>query len=157
MAEVTAVGSFCVSAEPSVTPTFADAYIRKALIGRGAFADVWQASVVDTGLEVAVKILSLDNSKFSAALEEIGGEVRTMKACNHPNVLACYCCFVHGRELWLVMPWLEQGSCLHLLKLLKKAGKIREGQGFSEEWIATILHQVLQGLEYLHKLNLVHR
>lgn len=48
--------------------------------------------------------------------DEIVHEAQTMKAYNHPNVLTLFCSFVHGQDLWMVMPFVSGGSVLHIMK-----------------------------------------
>lgn len=48
------------------------------------------------------------------------------------------------------MPYMAQGSCLHILKSAYP-------DGFGEVVIATILREVLKGLEYLHDHGYIHR
>ena len=64
-------------------------------IGQGAFAKVWQAKALDKGVDVAIKIIELDN--LSSTLNDIYQEVRVMKLCKAPNVLSSYACFVVKR------------------------------------------------------------
>ncbi|GMF64890.1 unnamed protein product [Phytophthora lilii] len=81
-------------------------------------------------------------------------EVQTMKMTNHPNVLKCYCSFVHKDQLWLVTQLMNKGSCLHVMNLLKKKGL---GEGLKEEFVAVILHETLKGLQYFHENGQIHR
>lgn len=69
---------------------------------------------------------------------------------DHPNVLKSYCSFIRDHSLWVVMPYMAGGSCLHILK-------VAHPDGFEEVVIATILHEVLKGLEYLHERGHIHR
>jgi len=48
------------------------------------------------------------------------------------------------------MPYMDGGSCLHILKAAYP-------DGFEEVVIATILKEVLKGLEYLHHHGHIHR
>lgn len=69
---------------------------------------------------------------------------------DHPNVLKAHCSFVHGHDLWVVMPYMAGGSCLHIMKSAFSSG-------FEEVIIASILREVLKGLEYLHQHGEIHR
>jgi len=91
---------------------------------------------------------------LTSSLEDIYQEVRVMLLSKHPGVLEANACFVVKRSLWLVMPLMRKGSCLRIMKVLKKAG---HGEGMKEEWIAAILKATLEGLEYFHKQGQVHR
>ncbi|KAE7999768.1 hypothetical protein FH972_004169 [Carpinus fangiana] len=69
---------------------------------------------------------------------------------DHPNVLKSHCSFVTDYNLWVVMPYMSGGSCLHILKAAYP-------DGFEEVVIATILREVLKGLDYLHHHGHIHR
>jgi serine/threonine-protein kinase 24/25/MST4 len=55
--------------------------------------------------------------------------------------------FVRGVKLWIVMEYLGGGSCLDLIK----PGPM------DEKYIAIILRELLQGLDYLHSTGKIHR
>jgi serine/threonine-protein kinase OSR1/STK39 len=80
----------------------------------------------------------------------ISREAQTMVLVDHPNVLKSHCSFVSDHNLWVVMPFMSGGSCLHILKAAHP-------DGFEEVVIATVLREVLKGLEYLHHHGHIHR
>jgi serine/threonine-protein kinase OSR1/STK39 len=102
-----------------------------------------------------MKIMALEN--ITTSLEEIQAEVKTMKLSRHDDVLSLHCCFVVKSDLWLIMPLMDKGSCYHCLRMLRKSHRIKEGQGLSEEVIATILRETLLGLDYIHSHGQIHR
>lgn len=69
---------------------------------------------------------------------------------DHPNVLKAHCSFVNDHNLWVVMPYMAGGSCLHIMKS-------NYPNGFEEVAIATVLREALKGLEYLHRQGHIHR
>ncbi|POM58781.1 STE/STE20/FRAY protein Kinase [Phytophthora palmivora] len=133
-------------------PTVASEYQIIEQIGQGAFAKVWKAYCAPKKIHVAIKIMDLE--KITTSFEDIRAEVQTMKMTNHPNVLKCYCSFVHKDQLWLVTQLMNKGSCLHVMNLLKKKGL---GEGLKEEFVAVILNETLKGLQYFHENGQIHR
>lgn len=73
-----------------------------------------------------------------------------MSLIDHPNLLQAYCSFTTGQHLWVVMPYMAGGSCLHIMKTSYP-------EGFEEPVIATVLREVLKGLVYLHAHGHIHR
>ncbi|XP_068308070.1 serine/threonine-protein kinase BLUS1-like isoform X1 [Pyrus communis] len=117
-------------------------------VGYGASATVYRAIYLPFNEVVAVKCLDLDrcNSNF----EDIRREAQTMKLIDHPNVVQAFCSFVVERNLWVIMPFMAEGSCLHLMK-------IAYPDGFEESAIGSILKETLKALYYLHKQGHIHR
>lgn len=76
-------------------PNSADGYDLKFQIGEGAFAKVYQARALEKGIDVAIKIIELDN--LSSSLNDIYQEVRVMKLCKYEHVLSSHACFVVKR------------------------------------------------------------
>lgn len=87
---------------------------------------------------------------FFLLQNNISREAQTMFLVDHPNVLKSHCSFVADHNLWVVMPYMAGGSCLHILKSTHP-------EGFEEVVIATILRDVLKALEYLHHHGHIHR
>ena len=82
--------------------------------------------------------------------DDIMREAQTMSLIDHPNAVRAYCSFVVERDLWVVMPFMAEGSCLHLMK-------IAHPDGFEEPSICTFLKETLKAVEYLHKHGHIHR
>lgn len=117
-------------------------------VGYGASATVYRAIYLPLNEVVAVKCLDLD--RCNSNLDDIRREAQTMSLIDHPNVIKAYCSFVVDRNLWVVMPFMAEGSCLHLMK-------IAYPDGFEEAAICTILKETLKALEYLHRQGHIHR
>ncbi|CAN6485046.1 unnamed protein product [Victoria cruziana] len=117
-------------------------------IGYGASATVYRAIYLPFNEVVAVKCLDLD--RCNSNLDDIRREAQTMSLIDHPNVIRAYCSFVVDQSLWVVMPFMAEGSCLHLMK-------IAYPDGFEEPVICSILRETLKALEYLHRHGHIHR
>ncbi|CAO2819328.1 unnamed protein product [Amaranthus hypochondriacus] len=117
-------------------------------VGFGASATVFRAIYVPYNEVVAIKCLDLD--RCNSNLDDIRREAQMMSLIDHPNVVRAYCSFVVERHLWVVMPFMAEGSCLHLMK-------IAYPDGFEEPAICSILKETLKALEYLHRHGHIHR
>lgn len=117
-------------------------------VGHGASATVYRAIYLPFNDVVAVKCLDLD--RCNSNLDDVRREAQTMSLIDHPNVVRAFCSFVVERNLWVVMPFMAEGSCLHLMK-------IAYPDGFEEAAIGSILKETLKALEYLHRQGHIHR
>lgn len=149
------MGSSTYAVNEDGWPLAPEGYALEMEVGQGAFAKVMKAYCADKDQHVGIKIMALEN--ITTSLEEIMAEVRTMKLAKHENVLGLFCCFVVKSDLWLIMPLMDKGSCYYVLRTLRKKGKIPDGHGLSEEHIATVLRELLQGLAYIHDQGQIHR
>ncbi|KAL9246626.1 hypothetical protein vseg_020138 [Gypsophila vaccaria] len=133
------VGSYSVKAED---------YKLLEEIGYGASATVFRAMYLPFNQVVAIKCLDLD--RCFSNLDDIRREAQTLSLIDHPNVVKAFCSFVVERNLWVVMPFMAEGSCLHLMKTAYP-------DGIEEPAICSILKETLKALEYLHGHGHIHR
>lgn len=82
--------------------------------------------------------------------ESIRREVQLMTLIDNPNLLKAHCSFMAGSSLWIVMPYMAGGSCLHIMRSAHP-------EGFEQPVIATLLREVLKALVYLHAHGNIHR
>ncbi|KAH9667607.1 protein kinase domain-containing protein [Citrus sinensis] len=113
-------------------PIGAEHYTLYEEVGQGVSASVHRALCIPFNEIVAVKIL--DFERDNSDLSNISREAQTMILVDHPNVLKSHCSFVSDHNLWVVMPFMSGGSCLHILKAAYP-------DGFEEVVIATILRE----------------
>ncbi|KAF8408262.1 hypothetical protein HHK36_007411 [Tetracentron sinense] len=117
-------------------------------IGDGVSATVYRALCIPLNEIVAIKVLDME--KCNNDLDGIRREVQTMSLIDHPNLLRAHCSFTAGHSLWVVMPYMAGGSCLHIMKSAYP-------EGLEEPVITTLLREVLKALVYLHAHGHIHR
>lgn len=134
-----------------------DAPVRKRLselglreideIGSGTFASVWKCITPDGALPYAKKKIRLRQDEPQACHES---EVRLMTELRHQSLVRCLDSAVNGKYFEIYMDYAKHG-CLKTYRY--KTGNCRVSEPIAKE----ITRQVLQGLKYLHKYNVLHR
>ncbi len=125
-------------------------YVFGELIGKGAFASVYRVKHSKTKKSLAVKQISILNTKGNTKddVNAIMMEIDLLKILNHPNIVK-YHGFVKTHEvLYIFLEYCEGGS---LRAIYKQKGPL------SEQEIIPYLTQVLQGLKYLHDQGVINR
>lgn len=77
-------------------------------------------------------------------------EIRIMKASVHPNIVNYINSYIVDDKLWVVMEYMAAGC---LTEVLNQYSAVK----LTERHIATICHETLKGLNYIHGLNCIHR
>lgn len=116
-------------------------------IGKGAFGEVRKAFHLESGDFRAVKIVYKDICE-SEEKEKIFNEIEILKQLDHPNIIKVYEFFEDKKFFYIVMELAHGGELFD---------KIQNVHHFSERKAADIFHQILSGVNYLHKNNIVHR
>ncbi|CAE8602635.1 unnamed protein product, partial [Polarella glacialis] len=121
-----------------------------ALVGEGGFGKVYSARHRRTGEIVAIKIMPKDQLKDEEALQL---EVFFLKLADHPNTVRYYEAFEDADNIFLVMEMCSGGSLSEYIKTAHET----YGPGVSEEELARITVQMLQGVAYCHTHSVAHR
>ena len=101
------------------------------------------------GIEVALKYTDLNICSNYALLEDLITSMRNSCSLRHPNILPYLKCFVENERLWIVTLPMRLGSVRNILN--KEYQK-----GLPEAVVATILREILKGIEYLHTQDTCH-
>ena len=134
--------------EPHPGLVVGDRYRLDALIGEGAFSQVYRATDLKDGAGVAMKLLASE-SIDAAGLDRFRREAELATRLRHPNTIRLIGFNLRSKPLPFIVYELLEGESL-------KALMAREGP-LSEMRAATIGMQVLRSLMEAHEVGIVHR
>jgi len=120
-------------------------------LGQGSFGRVIFAANMDTGELFAVKQIPISGFSYETVherVEEIQQEVDILSHLNHKNIVRYMGSSRDEQNLNIFLEYVAGGS---IASLLGKYGK------FNESLVRVYTRQIVEGLEYLHFHNIIHR
>lgn len=122
-------------------------YLGKTL-GKGTFGKVKLGTHKITGENVAIKILEKHKINDIADTERVLREIHILKLMRHPNIVQLYDIAEDNQKLFLFMEFMENGELFDY---------IVQNQRLKEDEACRLFHQLIDGIEHLHKIGIVHR
>ncbi|KAH7103877.1 Pkinase-domain-containing protein [Auriculariales sp. MPI-PUGE-AT-0066] len=129
-------------------------WIRGALIGAGSFGSVYLGMDKVNGTLMAVKQVELpsgsthNEERKKSMLTALEREIDLLKQLQHENIVQYLDSFMDKQHLNIFLEYVPGGS---VTALLNKFGS------FEEALVRNFVRQILQGLDYLHTSDIIHR
>lgn len=117
-------------------------------LGEGTFGKVRLGIHLQTGEKVAVKILDKTKILDNSDKQRIEREIKILKIMFHNNIIKLYSVIQTYNYIYLVMELAEEKDLSH---------KFKYNERLNESQARKYFQQILSGVEYIHKNNVVHR
>ncbi|PIN22445.1 Serine/threonine protein kinase [Handroanthus impetiginosus] len=117
-------------------------------LGRGTFAKVKLAKNVETGDNVAIKVLDKKKVLQHKMVGQIKREISTMKLIRHPNVIRIFEVMASKTKIYIVMELVTGGE---LFDKIAARGKLKEDEA------RKYFQQLIDGIDYCHSRGVYHR
>ncbi|XP_059642430.1 CBL-interacting serine/threonine-protein kinase 23-like [Cornus florida] len=117
-------------------------------LGEGSFGKVKFARNMETGDNVAIKILHKEKVLKHKIIAQIKREISTMKLIRHPNVIRMYEVMASKTKVYIVMEFVTGGE---LFDKIAKKGRFRE------EEARKYFQQLINAVDYCHSRGVFHR
>ncbi|CAL5976598.1 Kinase [Hexamita inflata] len=123
-------------------------YIPTQEIGKGGYGTVFKAKHYQDDTIVAIKRIQMSENEEGIKNSTLR-EVAISKSNNHPNLV----------KLIEMIPDIKENVvyCVYEFMPMDLRAYIRQNPGIKENTARTIIRQVLQGLDQLHKMDIIHR
>lgn len=137
-------------------PTNTKGYKLEFTFQKGNYGLYWSAIIIDPesmkqGENVAIKMVNLEKIGSSSHIMDIlQNEMDVVSTLAHGNVLTFHTSFTADKELWIIMPMAKSGNLNSIIQVKSKVG-IQD-----EALVASILLQIINGLQYLHSFGFLH-
>ncbi|TFK76404.1 Pkinase-domain-containing protein [Pluteus cervinus] len=129
-------------------------WIKGALIGAGSFGKVYLGMDATNGLLMAVKQVELptgpgpNTERKKAMLSALEREIELLNDLQHPNIVQYLYSSIDEEHLNIFLEYVPGGSVTALL---------RNYGAFEEPLVKNFVRQILEGLNYLHERDIIHR
>jgi serine/threonine protein kinase len=123
-----------------------DEFSLKIKVGEGGFGEVflgfWH------GKKIAVKKLTVKNSKFMDNLNKFINEINIISSLRHPNIVLYMGASIEKDNYYMITEYLPRGSLFDYIH--RDRGKITEREQIN------IAYEIAVALKYLHSRNVIH-
>ncbi|ERM99197.1 hypothetical protein AMTRI_Chr02g212040 [Amborella trichopoda] len=131
-----------------VTRTRVGKYELGRTLGEGTFAKVKFARNVETGNNVAIKILDKEKVLRHKMIGQIKREISTMKLIKHPNVIQMHEVMASKTKIYIVMEFVTGGE---LFDKIVNHGRLKEDEA------RKYFQQLINAVDYCHSRGVYHR
>jgi len=121
------------------------------LLGKGSFGAVYKAIRHSDGFEYAIKKVNVKDFSMRERQEAVN-EIRLLASLFHPNIIR-YCeAFTEKQNIYIVTEYAKRGDLDRCIRRRKDKRQV-----FKESKVWCYFLQILDGLRYLHKQDILHR
>ncbi|KAL3643677.1 CBL-interacting serine/threonine-protein kinase 23 [Castilleja foliolosa] len=117
-------------------------------LGEGTFAKVKFARNLETGENVAIKILDKDKVLKHKMIGQIKREISTMKLIRHPHVIRMFEVMASKTKIYIVMEFVTGGE---LFDNIATRGRLKEDEA------RKYFQQLIDAVDYCHSRGVYHR
>ena len=125
----------------------------KKCLGKGAFGEVYLTSKQGSLDKYATKKIDKKFTSNPRAKKYLDNEINILKEIDHPNIIKLFDVKETTQFYYLVTEFCNGGGLSDCLEDYKNKYK----KPFPEETVQHLMKQIVSGINYLHKKNILHR
>ncbi|XP_076910715.1 CBL-interacting protein kinase 2-like [Bidens hawaiensis] len=117
------------------------------LLGQGNFAKVYHGKNIETGVNVAIKIIDKSKVMKVGMMNQIKREIAVMKLIKHPNVVRLYEVMASKTKIYFVLEYVKGGELFD---------KVAKGK-LKEDAARKYFQQLISAISYCHNQGVYHQ
>ena len=121
-------------------------------IGNGSNSEVYLASKGDDLKNYAIKRYERNIIEKTDFINRLKREIGILQNLNHPNIVKFYGARKTVKHIYCIYDYYYGGDLLTLFEKYQQ----KNGKPFSQEIIQHLMKQIVEGVKYIHGLNIVH-
>lgn len=125
-----------------------DDYIKLNFLGEGAFSSVYRVQNKITGEIRAIKIIPKPSNYYISNETNILNEIKILKRIDHPNIIKIFEVYVDKNNFYMITELCPYGELFN---------EIINNGPFDENYASYVIYQILSGINYCHKMNIIHK
>ncbi|KAH9318563.1 hypothetical protein KI387_020332, partial [Taxus chinensis] len=118
------------------------------VIGEGSFAKVRLARNMQTGQNLAIKVLNKERILKDKMVEQIKREISTMRLVKHPNIVQLAEVMASKTKIYFVLEYVTGGELFN---------KIAQQRKLKEDDARKYFQQLINAVDYCHSRGVYHR
>ena len=122
-------------------------------LGKGSFGEVYLTTKKDSDVKYATKKINKSAMNSEKSKQYLQNEINLLKEMDHPNIINLVEVKDTTKYIYIVMEYCNGGDLSKCLSYHKNKYK----KPFSEEVVQYLMRQIVSGICYLHKNNILHR
>ncbi|KAI9016255.1 hypothetical protein CLU79DRAFT_326752 [Phycomyces nitens] len=129
-------------------PTVFGPYLLLQTLGEGEFGKVKLAIHIETGHEVAIKLIKKDNIDSSTRMTKVEREISVLKTVRHPYIVKLYDVIETEKYIGIILQCASGGELFEY---------ILAHRYLKEKDASRLFAQLISGVHYMHQKHIVHR
>ncbi|KAI8147469.1 hypothetical protein BJV82DRAFT_595554 [Fennellomyces sp. T-0311] len=129
-------------------PTVFGPYLLLQTLGEGEFGKVKLGIHIETGQEVAIKLIKKDNIDSSTRMSKVEREISVLRKVRHPYIVKLYDVIETERYIGIILQCASGGELFEY---------ILAHRYLKEKDASRLFAQLISGVHYMHKKHIIHR
>ena len=123
-------------------------------LGKGSFGETYLTQKGNDPTFLATKVLERKKMEKVSTIKYLENEIKILKQLHHPHIVRFENFLASNSNYYLIMEFCNGGD---LTGCLKKYKNLYKEKTFSIQIVQYLMRQIIDALQYIHSLKIIHR